>query len=298
MGRKIRNGYSGTGGTVIKIIVTGATGFIGRHVVHELLSRQHDVIAVARNLNKAKEMPWYKKVVFYACDIQDPMLEPVKILGVADAIIHLAWSGLPNYEGLFHFEKNLLSDYLFLKKMIIEGTKHVMVTGTCLEYGMQSGPLSEETVTKPSTPYGLAKDTLRKFLQAFQAKHSFILQWVRLFYMYGIGQNPNSLLAQLDNAIDNKDEVFNMSKGEQLRDYLPVEEVAHYLVLLIENSQCSGIINCCSGNPISVRRLVEQRIKERDSNIKLNLGHYQYPDYEPIAFWGCRNKLDSIIEKK
>lgn len=298
MGREICNCYSGAGGAVIKIIVTGATGFVGRHVVPELLSRRHNVITVARNLNRAKEMPWYKKVVFYACDTQDPMLEPVKIFGVPDAIIHLAWSGLPNYNDLYHFEKNLPADYLFLKKMIVGGTKHVMVTGTCLEYGMQSGTLSEETVTEPSTPYGLAKDTLRKFLQAFQAKHPFTLQWVRLFYMYGIGQNPNSLLAQLDNAIDNKDEVFNMSKGEQLRDYLPVEEVARYLALLIENSQCSGIINCCSSKPISVRRLVEQRIDERGSNIKLNLGHYPYPDYELMAFWGCRNKLDSIIEKK
>jgi len=281
----------------MKIIVTGATGFVGRHVIPELLCRRHNVIAVARNLNRAKEMPWYKKVVFFSCDIHDPMLESVKIFGVPDAIIHLAWSGLPNYEDLFHFEKNFPADYLFLKHMIVAGTKKVMVTGTCLEYGMQSGPLSEETVTKPSTPYGLAKDTLRRFLQAFMAKHPFTLQWVRLFYIYGPGQNPNSLLAQLDNAIDNGDKVFNMSGGEQLRDYLPVEEVARYLASLIEHHECSDVINCCSGKPISVRRLVEKRIAERGAKIKLNLGYYPYPDYESMAFWGCRNKLDAIMGK-
>ena len=279
----------------MKIIVTGATGFIGRHVVSEMIAKKHNVIAVARNISRAKKMPWYNKVVFLPCDIYDPSLEPIKVFGEADALIHLAWPGLPKYKDLFHFEKNLPADYRFLKDMVIAGTKHVMVTGTCLEYGMQSGPLSEETVTKPSTPYGLAKDTLRKFLQALQAKHIFTLQWVRLFYIYGPGQNPNSLLAQLDNAIDNGNEVFNMSKGEQLRDYLPVEEVARFLASLIEHPECSGIINCCSSKPISVRWLVEKRIAERGAKIKLNLGYYPYPDYEPMAFWGTlREDLKKI----
>ncbi len=282
----------------MKIIVTGATGFVGRYVVPELLSRKHNIIAVARNLNRAKEMPWYKKVKFFSYDIHDATIDPTKILEVPDAIIHLAWPGLPNYKDLFHFERNLPADYRFLKNMIKAGTKHVIVTGTCLEYGMQNGSLSENDTTKPCAPYGLAKDTLRKFLQTLQTKHPFFLQWVRLFYTYGIGQNPNSLLSQLDNAIDNQDKIFNMSEGDQLRDYLPVEEIAQYLVAILENSECSGIINCCSGKPISIRYLIEQRIAERKANIKLNLGYYKYPDYEPMAFWGCRKKLNSILDKK
>jgi dTDP-6-deoxy-L-talose 4-dehydrogenase (NAD+) len=215
---------------------------------------------------------------------------------VPDAIVHLAWPGLPNYQDQFHLKINLSSDQLFLKNIIAVGAKHLLVTGTCLEYGMQSGKLSEETQPAPTTSYAQAKDKLRKFLQELQAKHPFTLQWVRLFYMYGPGQNPNSLLAQLDHAIDNKATVFNMSGGEQVRDYLPVEEVARYLVLLLEHPECSGIINCCSGKPISVRQLVEQRIAERKANIKLNLGYYPYPDYEPMAFWGDNAKLKKMKE--
>ncbi len=281
----------------MKILVTGATGFVGRHVVSELLIKGHNVVAVARNLDKAKGMPWYEKVTFIPCDIHDPSLDPGKTFGVPDAIVHLAWPGLPNYKDLFHFEKNLFADYRFLKNMLTAGVKHVLVMGTCLEYGMQNGALSEETIPMPTTPYGLAKDTLRKFLQALQVKHPFTLQWVRLFYMYGPGQNPNSLLAQLDRAIDNKETIFNMSGGEQMRDYLPIEDVARNLVLLLEHPDCSGIINCCSGNPISVRQLVEQRIAERRANIKLNFGYYPYPDYEPMAFWGDRHRLDAILEQ-
>jgi len=278
----------------MKILVTGATGFVGQHVVPELLKRKHEVVAVARNLGKGQGKPWYKKVTFHARDIYDQKLDPAVEFGVPDVLIHLAWPGLPNYKDLFHFETNLPGDYNFIKKMIVAGTKHVLVTGTCFEYGMQCGQLSEETITLPSNPYGLAKDTLRKFLQGLQKTQQFTLQWVRLFYMYGVGQNPKSVLAQLDKTIDNKETIFNMSGGEQLRDYLPVEEVANILVSLIEHPECNGIINCCSGKPISIRNLVEKRIAERKANIKLNLGFYPYPDYEPMAFWGKRDKINNI----
>ncbi len=162
---------------------------------------------------------------------------------------------------------------------------------------MQSGALAENMATFSVTSYGLAKDSLRKFLQALQHKIRFNLQWVRLFYTYGPFQNPNSLFAQLDQAIDNGEQVFNMSGGEQLRDYLPVEEVAERLVLLIEHPECNGIVNCCKGSPISVRRLVEQYIKKRGVDISLNLGHYPYPDYEPMAFWGDSSKMENITAK-
>lgn len=281
----------------MKIVVTGATGFVGRHLVPELLARGHSVLAVARNMERGRSMPWFEQVEFISMDLHDPSLEPKKTLGVPDVLVHLAWPGLPDYKDLFHFERNLPAAYRFIKKMVEAGVQQILVTGTCFEYGMQSGVLSEDLPTLPENPYGLAKDTLRKFLQELQKHHPFALQWVRLFYMYGEGQNPNSLLAQLDRAIDQGHEIFNMSGGEQLRDYLPVEEVARRLAILAENPNINGIINCCSGKPISVRRLVEERIKERKSNIRLNLGYYPYPDYEPMAFWGDVSTLNTLLEK-
>jgi dTDP-6-deoxy-L-talose 4-dehydrogenase (NAD+) len=278
----------------MKVLVTGAAGFIGHHIVPELLKRRHEVIAVDCNLEKAKEMSCYKKVIFHVNDIYDPKLDLEVEFGVPDAIIHLAWPGLPNYGDLFHFETNLPNDYKFIKKMVTAGVKHVLITGTCFEYGMQNGQISEGATTMPSTAYALAKDTLRKSLQELQKKNEFTLQWVRLFYMYGGGQSPKSILSLLDKAIDNKDVVFNMSGGEQLRDYLPIETVASNIVTLIEHPECNGIINCCSGKPISIRKLVEDRIAERGAHIKLNLGYYPYTDYEPMAFWGSCDKMNAI----
>lgn len=278
----------------MNILVTGATGFIGQHLVPELLHRRHSVTAVARDQNKAAVMPWIDKVTFIACDLYDSSLGFNKRLGTPDLLIHLAWPGLPNYKALYHLERNLPADYLFLKAMLNAGTGRMLVTGTCFEYGIQYGPLAEDAPTFPANPYGLAKDTLRRFLQVLQAERSFVLQWARLFYLYGPGQNPNSLLAQLDQTIERGDTVFNMSGGEQLRDYLPVQEVARRLALLVEHPEYAGVVNCCSGKPISVRRLVEQRIAERGANIALNLGYYPYPDHEPMAFWGVSTRFSCI----
>jgi dTDP-6-deoxy-L-talose 4-dehydrogenase (NAD+) len=272
--------------------VTGATGFVGRHVVAALVARNHEVIAVSRDTAKAKSMAWWGAVRFVSCDVHSTELDISRALGTADILVHLAWPGLPNYRGLFHFEQNLPADYQFIKMMIDAGIKRVMVTGTCFEYGMQSGALSEDMCTQPSNPYGLAKDALRRFLGQLQEHVAFDLQWVRLFYMYGPGQNPGSLLAQLERSIENKESVFNMSGGEQLRDYLPIEEVAQRLTWLVERPACKGVINCCSGKPISVRKLVEDWIAARGDKIRPNLGHFPYPDYEPMAFWGDGTKLE------
>jgi dTDP-6-deoxy-L-talose 4-dehydrogenase (NAD+) len=159
---------------------------------------------------------------------------------------------------------------------------------------MQYGPLTEDMETAPTTPYGFAKDALRKALQLLQQQKPFVLQWIRLFYMYGKGQNVNSLLSQLDHAIDSGQNVFNMSAGNQLRDYLSIQEVAENFCRAIENPQCQGVINCSSGVPVSVIDFVQQRCLEKASNISINRGYYPYPGYEPLAFWGVPTKLSTI----
>jgi nucleoside-diphosphate-sugar epimerase len=278
----------------MKVLVTGATGFVGQHVVPLLLEHGYEVTAVSRNEARARGFAWFNRVRFIACDIHQPSSDPLKLYGQQDAVMHLAWPGLPNYKSLFHFEKTLPADYFFLKSLVEGGISHLLVTGTSFEYGMLNGCLFEELPTQPANPYALAKDVLRKFIETLQQQNPFTLQWARLFYMYGAGQNPSSLLAQLDNSIDNGEPTFNMSGGEQLRDYLPVEEVARRLVLLLSYPKCNGVVNICSGKPISVRRLVEQHLSKRAAEIQLNLGYYQYPDYEPIAFWGDQSRFDKM----
>jgi dTDP-6-deoxy-L-talose 4-dehydrogenase (NAD+) len=275
--------------------VTGATGFVGRHLVAALLARGCEVRAVARNAETAATLPWINAVEFIAADIHADDLNIPALTDGIDALVHLAWPGLPNYRALFHFEHNLMADYRFIKGAVEAGVSQVLVTGTCFEYGMQSGPLSEHTAPLPSNPYGLAKNTLRLFLQNLQQVQPFTLQWVRLFYLHGEGQNPNSLLAALDRAIDAGDDSFNMSAGEQLRDYLAIETAAGYLAAIVQQREFDGVINCASGQPVSVRALVEQRLRARGATIQLNLGHYPYPTHEPMAFWGVTDRLQQLL---
>jgi dTDP-6-deoxy-L-talose 4-dehydrogenase (NAD+) len=280
----------------MKVLVTGATGFIGRHVVAQLLEHGHEVIAVARDEVKARNFAWFGRVRFIACDIHEPIERPAERLGQPAAVMHLAWPGLPNYDALFHYEKTLPADYRFLKSLVQGGVGQLLVAGTCVEYGMQSGALTEDLPTMPVSPYARAKDTLRKQLQALQQQQAFTLQWARLFYMYGEGQSPNSLLAQLDRAIDSGEAVFNMSGGEQLRDYLPIDDVAARAVTLLEHPGCNGIVNICSGEPISVRRLAERHLAQRGSRIRLNLGHYPYSSDVPMAFWGDASRQSALLQ--
>jgi len=279
-----------------KILVTGATGFIGNYVVSELLKKGHEVIATSRNTAKVELFEWYPQVSYIQCDLNNMKDDFFHFFQQPDLLIHLAWEGLPNYKGLFHLEENLFSNYRFIKNIVTHGLKYLVVTGTCFEYGMQKGALREDLETKPDNPYGLAKDCLRKFLEQLQKKIDFDLKWIRLFYTYGEGQNPNAILAQLDKALDDGKDNFNMSGGKQLRDYLPVEKVAEYIVKIAMQNKVHGIINCCSGIPISIRKLVENYLKEKQKNIHLNLGYYPYPDYEPMAFWGDDKKLKMALE--
>jgi dTDP-6-deoxy-L-talose 4-dehydrogenase (NAD+) len=280
----------------VKVLVTGATGFVGRHLVAALLARGCEVRAVARNPETAQGMPWINDVDFVSADIHAPDLDVAALTAGIDALVHLAWPGLPNYRALFHFEHNLMADYRFIKSAVAAGVQQVLVTGTCFEYGMQSGPLSESTEPQPCNPYGLAKHTLHLFLQNLQQQQPFTLQWARLFYLHGEGQNPNSLLAALDRAIDAGEPTFNMSAGEQLRDFLAIETAAENLAAIVHKRDFNGVINCASGQPVSVRTLVEKRLRERGASMDLNLGHYPYPTHEPLAFWAVVDRLQQLLE--
>jgi dTDP-6-deoxy-L-talose 4-dehydrogenase (NAD+) len=267
----------------LKIAVTGANGFIGRHVLAQLAARDVDTVAVESAQREHAVSP---RLRWVAIDLQAPSAGSFALLGRPDVLIHLAWGGLPNYKSAHHVERELPAHYRFLSDLVREGLPALVVAGTCLEYGFQSGAIKASAETRPSNPYAVAKDSLRRQLQFLQAQQPFELTWARLFYLYGDGQAASSLLPQLRAAVTQGLPVFNMSGGEQLRDYLPVEVVAQRLVELAMQPRGRGLINVCSGNPLPVRRLVEGWIAENHWDIRLNLGHYPYPDYEPMAFWG------------
>ena len=277
----------------MKVAVSGATGFIGKYVVEKLMEQGVEVILLVRSKVNL-DLQGCKEV--FAFNLVDDKQISYSDIYRPDVLIYLAWRGLPNYNSLHHIEEELPLHYRFLANLVKTGLPAMLVTGTCFEYGLKSGQLREELSTaEPSNSYGLAKDSLRRQLEILRESHPFNLCWARLFYLYGTGQGEKSLYTMLRRAVENKDKEFPMSQGDQLRDFLPIEQVADLIVRLSIKKVNSGVVNICSGNPVSVRGLVENWIEKNRWNIKPKLGVYPYPDYESRAFWGCNRKLKSVL---
>lgn len=279
----------------MKIAITGASGFIGRHVTRALIDVGHSPVILLR---PSSGIP--SEMTALNCIRHEIGGDPEGIyqaLGYPDMLIHLAWGGLPNYRSLRHAAEELPAQFRFLHAMIEAGLPKLVVTGTCFEYGMQSGPLDESTPAHPKNPYGLAKATLLEMLEMLQRNKPFELIWARLFYLFGEGQSESSLFPQIRRAAASGEKLFPMSGGEQLRDFLPIQQFREEFVRLVLTPGNHGVVNVCSGKPTSVRGLVERWISEYGWNIRPDPGQYPYPDYEPLAFWGVREKLDLILNK-
>ncbi len=280
----------------MRILLTGSTGFLGKYVMKELAERKLEVIAAIRTI--PKKAAGNIKYVEFDLALLNENENYFEYFDRPDLCIHLAWEGLPNFKDEFHLRDNLPRHFLFLANLLRNGLRELTVTGTCLEYGIKEGELSEEMDCSPVTAYGEAKLELFRRLEPLATKHGASLKWLRLFYMFGEGQNERSLIPQLEKALLRGDESFPMSGGEQQRDFLPVETIADYIVQLALRPDWTGISNVCSGRPQKVKAFVNEYLKNKGRKINLQTGVYPYPDYEPMAFWGSTARLNKLLKNK
>jgi dTDP-6-deoxy-L-talose 4-dehydrogenase (NAD+) len=213
-----------------------------------------------------------------------------------DVLLHLAWGGLPNYLDNYHIDVELQLQEKFLTNLVSNGLSKLVVTGTCYEYGIASGALTEIEDTTPVTPYGIAKDRLRRLLSDLKSKADFELTWARIFYTYGTGQSELSIYSQLTFAVANGDAEFKIGSGTQILDFISVERVAEILNFLVTKNSNIGIVNVGSGNPQSVLQFVQAQIHAMGAQIIPLLGVISDRKYEPNAFWSDNKKLNKEIE--
>ena len=277
----------------MRIAISGGSGFIGKEVIKFLLKKNYTIINLY-NKNKCN-IPNVKNIKFNYKSKKnsfDYLLKP-------DALIHLAWSDLDDHNSKKHLD-NLKYHLTFLKKLCDCKIKKIFVMGTCSEYGVtNNGCLKENVKTKPSNNYAIAKDNLRKKIFKYIEDRNLktIVTWGRLFYIYGENQPFKTLYGQFLYAIKKKQKKFNMSPGNQYRDYLHVNTVAKYVSLLTLFNKKNSIFNICSGKPKKLFKIVSEWKYKHKAKINLNLGYYNYSNKEPLHFWGDNTKLLKQIKK-
>ena len=210
-------------------------------------------------------------------------------------VIFLSWPGLPNYNDAFHVTKNLPACINLVDRLVRNGMSNLVIAGTCYEYGLQYGPLHEDQPANPINTYSIAKDSLRRYIFNQYTPPALKCSWARIFYPYGDGQNPNSIVPSLIRAIQSGDRAFPISSGRQLRDYIPAQKVAEYLLKLSLHSLSHGIYNVASGSPESIIEIVEKVVSDHGSSILLKKGFYPDRSDEPLSFWAHMEKLNSLF---
>lgn len=274
----------------MRVAVTGASGFVGRHVVKALTARgAHVVAAVHQTTSHALD-----GIECAALDIASPGEDPFSTLGRPDVLVHLAWAGLPHYRASSHIDEELPKQRQFLRACIDGGLQRVAIAGTCLEYGMASGELDESHDAEPTIAYAQAKHQLATDIEQACIAANVDFLWLRLFYLYGEGQAPTSLYSQLHAAVRRGDSHFPMSPGDQQRDFLPIDAAASHIAALALEAQ-TGHVNICSGTPITIHAMATRWLAQWGADIVLERGVYPYPDYEPFAFWGSTRKLHASL---
>ncbi|MES2568256.1 MAG: NAD-dependent epimerase/dehydratase family protein [Bacteroidota bacterium] len=275
----------------MKVLVTGATGTFGRLIIKRLLVLGHQVIATSRNNQKAKELDFYNDVTYVQYDINsDQSINLFELFHRPDTVIHLAWDKLNDYKNMDHLNLILEKHKAFVFNLISNGLKDFNGIGTCYEYGLVEGELNENLPCEPILPYPQAKLALMEYIISLTNTYSFNFKWIRIFYVFGEIYERKNLYTQLMLAISNKEKVFNMSGGEQIRDFLSPLEIGNDIIKISTQNKVLGIINCCSGKPVKLKDFISDFLIKNNYSIDLNLGYYPYVDFEPMNTWGSIEK--------
>ena len=277
----------------MKILVTGADGYIGRHIVNNLLDLGHEVIAVDIHTDDINDKAEKKKLNLFTADLTNVYTS----LGSPDVCLHMAWR-----DGFVHNSVNHIGDlsshYKFLVALMEQGLKHLAVMGTMHEVGYWEGKIDENTPCNPISMYGIAKDALRRSMIAYCKSNSILLQWLRGFYILGDDKKNHSIFSKLLQADEQGQELFPFTTGKTKYDFINVDELVEQISKAVTQTDVTGIINCCSGNPMTLAERVENFIKDHKLKIRLNYGVFPDRPYDSPIIFGDDKKIKPIMSLK
>lgn len=266
-------------------VVTGSGGYIGRHIVRVLRARGHKVTAVARNRPDIARDP---DTTYY--DVLNSSPDVFAELGKPDVCIHAAWENGFNHGHDCHLE-NLPKHVSFLQNMLRGGLKHIASIGTVHEIGFHVGPVSETTPTNPTNPYGIAKTHLQRVQKLLCDKHGAVDQWLRCYYIVGDDKLSNSIFGKIIAAVERGQADFPLNTGEMLYDFVDVGVLGELIADVASQDAVRGIINCCSGEPVTLKTKVLEFIASNKFPINPKWGEFPTRPYDSRAVWGDTQKL-------
>lgn len=273
----------------MKYLVTGGTGYVGTHVVRALINRGHEVVIAGRGEREGI----HPSAQFLKLDVLETDEDIFVNTGSPDILIHLAWEDGFNHTSPKHFD-NLPRHLAFLRNMLRGGLRHIVGVGTVHEIGFHVGPIDEHTPTFPQHAYGVAKNFLRAAQSILCKEFGATDQWLRCFYIFGDDHLNNSIFTKLLAAAKDGKTEFPLNSGELLFDFVEVDELASMIADVASQREITGIINCCTGEPISLKTMVSRFIDKNNLNIEPKWGEFPLRPYDSRAIWGDTKKLRAI----
>ena len=274
----------------MKVLVTGANGYIGRHIVTSLLDKNIEVVACDINTSDVDPRAIKKELNLFDITSENIFEE----LDSPDVCLHMAWRNGFVHNASTHMG-DLSAHYKFLIGMIDGGLKHLAVMGTMHEAGYWEGAIDENTPCNPISMYGIAKDALRRSIIQYCNQKEVVLQWLRCFYILGDDKKNNSIFCKLLNAAEEGKTTFPFTTGKNKYDFIKVEELATLISATIVQTDITGIINCCTGAPISLADQVEAFIEEHNLDIRLEYGAFPDRPYDSPCIYGDATKINKIM---
>jgi nucleoside-diphosphate-sugar epimerase len=277
-----------------RVLLTGASGFIGRRVLRPLLELGFEVHAVGRAGPPPESDD---RVVWHRADILADAQRAAVVQDVnASHLLHLAWYAEPG--AFWSARENVLwvaASVRLANEFLHAGGRRIVGAGTCAEYEWGRPVLAEpSTPLRPATLYGVCKDATQRVVRAAAEQAGASFAWGRVFFLYGPGEHPARLVSSLARALVRGEEA-QATEGTQQRDFLHVDDVASAFAALL-NSSVAGPVNIASGEAVEVREIAKTLARIAGRPELLALGARPTPENEPASIVGDASRLRGELD--
>lgn len=274
----------------MKILVTGANGYLGQGIVKHILDSGNEVIAADYKTENVDE-----RAIQRECDLFS-VENPYLYFDQPDVLLHLAWR-----DGFVHYSDAHIDDlpkhYSFIKKFADSDVKMITAMGSMHEIGFFEGSIKEDTPCNPITPYGISKNSLRQLTEMLCQKKDKKFQWLRGYYIVGNSKLGSSIFSKIAEAEAKGKKEFPFTWGQNQFDFINYEDFCEQVARAVSQDAILGVINICSGHPEKLADRVERFIIENGYKVKLQYGAFPDRPYDSKAIWGDGRKIEEIMNQ-